>query len=100
MQGHSSEADPRFTFHGLGSEVRTPLADFFSILLGLLRSFVMINVPNQDCAASVIHERFDPIPDMGRSIDSSIFVMRHATFDTTDFLKHIGPALNRRHLSF
>jgi hypothetical protein len=38
-QGHSSEADPRFTFHAsrftiLGSEARTKLADFFSILLG------------------------------------------------------------------
>ena len=39
MQGRSSEADPRFTFHAsrftiLGSEARTMLADFFSILLG------------------------------------------------------------------
>ena len=38
MQGRSSAADPRFTFHAsrftvLGSEARTPLADFFSILL-------------------------------------------------------------------
>jgi hypothetical protein len=38
MQGRSSEADPRFTFHAsrftvLGSEARTQLADFFSILL-------------------------------------------------------------------
>jgi len=37
-QGRRSEADPRFTFHAsrftvLGSEARTPLADFFSILL-------------------------------------------------------------------
>ena len=76
------------------------LADFFSILLGLLRFFVSINVPNKDCASIVIHESFDPIPDMGRSIDSSIFVMRHATFDATDFLKHIGPTLDCRHLSF
>src|SRR5580765_8146116 len=45
--------------------------------LGLLRSFVLINVPNKDCASLVIHEGLDPIPDMGRSIDSSIFVMRH-----------------------
>ena len=71
----------------------------FSILLGLLRSFVMINVPNKDCAASVIHEGFDPISDMGRSIDSSIFVMPHATFGATDVLKHIGPTLDRRHLA-
>ena len=38
-QGRSSAADPRFTFNALrftapGSEARTPLADFFSILLG------------------------------------------------------------------
>ncbi len=37
-QGRSSAADPRFTFHASRftvpvSEVRTPLADFFSILL-------------------------------------------------------------------
>ena len=40
MQGRSSAADPRFTFHAsrftaLGSAARTPLADFFSILLDL-----------------------------------------------------------------
>ena len=81
-------------------EVRTPLADFVSILVGLLRFFVSINVPNKDRASFVIHESFDPIPDMGRSIDSSIFVMRHATFDATDFLKHIGPTLDPRHLAF
>jgi hypothetical protein len=46
----------------------------------------LINVPNKDGAASVIHEGFDPISDMGRSIDSSIFVMRHATFVATDHL--------------
>jgi len=39
QQGHSSEADPRFTFHDsrftvLLSEARTPLADFFSLLSG------------------------------------------------------------------
>ena len=62
------------------------LADFFSILRGLLRSFVVIDVPNKDCASFVIHEGFDPIPDMSRSIDSSIFVMRHAMFDAIDFL--------------
>ena len=38
-QGRRSEADPRFTFHAsrftiLGSEARTKLTDFFSILLG------------------------------------------------------------------
>jgi len=38
MQGRSSEADPRFTFHAsrftvLGSDARTPLAALFSILL-------------------------------------------------------------------
>jgi hypothetical protein len=38
MQGRSSGADPRFTFHTSRftvpeSDVRTPLADFFSILL-------------------------------------------------------------------
>jgi len=37
-QGRSSAADPRFTFHASrftvpGSEARTPLTDFFSILL-------------------------------------------------------------------
>ena len=48
---------------------------------------------------SAIHERFDPVPDLGRSIDSSIFVMRHVTFYATDFLKHIGHVLDRRHLS-
>jgi hypothetical protein len=37
-QGRSSEADPRFTFHASrftvpGSDARTMLADFFSILL-------------------------------------------------------------------
>ena len=42
MQGRSSEADPRFTFHAsrftvLGSEARTKLADFFSILLTYVR---------------------------------------------------------------
>jgi hypothetical protein len=63
---------------------------------GLLKSFVLINVSNKDCAASVIHEGLDPIPDMSRSIDSSIFVMRHAPLYTTDFLKHIGPTLHRR----
>jgi hypothetical protein len=41
-QGRSSEADPRFTFHAsrftvLVSDARTPLADFFSILLILDR---------------------------------------------------------------
>jgi hypothetical protein len=59
----------------------------------------MIDVPNKNCAALVIHEGFDPISDMSRSIDSSIFVMRHAMFDAADVLKHIGPALDRRHLS-
>jgi hypothetical protein len=44
-QSHSSEADPRFTFHAsrftiLGSEARTLLADFFCILLGGLRPSV------------------------------------------------------------
>jgi hypothetical protein len=38
----------------------------------------LINVPNKDCAYFVIREDFDPIPDMGRAIDSSIFIMRHA----------------------
>jgi len=58
----------------------------------------MINVPNKNCAAAVIHEGFNPIPHMGRAIDSCIFVMRHATFDSTDLLKYIGPTFNRRHL--
>jgi hypothetical protein len=80
--------------------VRTPLADFFSILLGLLRLLVSIHVPNKDCAASVIHEDFDPIPDMGRSIDSCIFVMGYSTLNAADFLKHIGPTLDRRDLAF
>jgi hypothetical protein len=60
----------------------------------------LIHVPNKDCAASIIHEDFDPIPDMGRSIDSSIFVMPNATFYATDFLKHICPTLDRRDLAF
>jgi hypothetical protein len=60
----------------------------------------VIDVSNKDCATSVIHEGFDPISDMGRSIDSSIFVMRHAMFDATHVLKHIGPTLDRRHLSW
>ena len=39
-QGRSSVADPRFTFHAsrftaAGSETRTPLVDFFSILLDI-----------------------------------------------------------------
>ncbi|MEK7783905.1 MAG: hypothetical protein AAB658_00590 [Chloroflexota bacterium] len=67
--------------------------------IDLLRSFIPIDVPNKDCAAFVVDEDFDSIPDMGRSIDSSIFVMRHTTFDTADFLKHIGPALHRRYLA-
>ena len=67
-------------------------------ILGL-RQFVLINVPNEDGAAFAIQERFNPIPDMGRSIDSSIFVMRHATLYTTGFLNHIGPTLDGRHLS-
>jgi hypothetical protein len=67
--------------------------------LDLPHSFILINVPNKDRAAFVVYEDFDPIPDMGRSIDSSIFVMPHAAFDTTDFLKHIGPALHRRYLA-
>jgi len=41
-QGRSSAANPRFTFLASrftvpGSEARTPLADFFSILLGFSR---------------------------------------------------------------
>jgi len=48
-QGRSSAADPRFTFHASrftlpGSEARTPLADFFSILLAcgvpILRTYL------------------------------------------------------------
>jgi hypothetical protein len=40
QQGRSSEADPRFTFHAsrftvFGGDARTPLADFFSILLSV-----------------------------------------------------------------
>jgi hypothetical protein len=43
MQGRSSSADPRFTFHASRftlplSEARTKLADFFSILLNQLIS--------------------------------------------------------------
>jgi len=60
---------------------------------------VVINVPNKDGAAFAIDEHFDPIPDMGRAIDSSIFIMGHATLEATDFLNHIGPALDSRHLS-
>jgi hypothetical protein len=65
-----------------------------------LRSFVFVNVSDKDCPISVIHEDFDSVPDMSRSIDSSIFVMRHATLTATDFLKHIGSTLDRRHLTF
>ena len=60
---------------------------------------MVINVPNKDSAAFAIDEHFDPIPDMGRAIDSSIFIMGHATLEATDFLNHIGPALDSRHLS-
>ena len=40
QQGRSSAAEPRFTFHvspftALESDARTPLVDFFSILLGV-----------------------------------------------------------------
>jgi len=59
----------------------------------------MINAPNKDRTAVVIHEHFDPIPDMSGSIDSSIFVMCHATFDAIDFLNHLCPTLDRRHLA-
>jgi hypothetical protein len=38
----------------------------------------VINVPNKDGAAFAIDEHFDPIPDMGWAIDSSIFIMGHA----------------------
>jgi len=65
----------------------------------LPHSFVLINVPNKDGAAFVIYKGFNPISDMGRSIDSGIFVMRHAVFDATEFLKHISPTLHRRHLA-
>jgi len=41
----------------------------------LPHSFVLINVPNKDGAAFVIYKGFNPISDMGRSIDSGIFVM-------------------------
>jgi len=67
--------------------------------LDLPHSFILIDVPNTDCAASVIYEDFNSIPDMGRSVDSSIFVMCHTTIDTTDFLKHIGPTLHGRYLA-
>jgi hypothetical protein len=39
----------------------------------------VINVSNKDGAVLAIDEHFDPIPDMGRAIDSSIFIMGHAT---------------------
>jgi hypothetical protein len=68
--------------------------------LDLRSSFIVIPVSNEDRTASLIHERFDPIPDMGRSIDARILVMRQATVDTTNFPNKISPALNRRHLSF
>jgi hypothetical protein len=53
----------------------------------------------QDGAAFAIDEHFDPIPDMGWAVDSSIFIMGHATLEATDFLNHIGSALDSRHLS-
>jgi hypothetical protein len=77
------------------SDARTPLANVFGILLGLPRSFRLDRYSEKDCAASAIHEDFDPISNMSRSIDSSIFVMRRAIFDTTDFLKHIRSTLDR-----
>ena len=44
QQGRSPAADPRFAFHAsrftlLWNDARTPLADFFSILLGLKYNF-------------------------------------------------------------
>ena len=44
-QGRSSAADPRFTFHASrltvpGSDARTLLADFFSILLKLVERLI------------------------------------------------------------
>src|SRR5207244_9940417 len=45
--------------------------------LGLLRSFVLINVPNKDCASLVIYEGFDPSPELRRPIASSFYVMTH-----------------------
>jgi hypothetical protein len=59
----------------------------------------VINVPNKHGAAFAIDEYFDPIPDMGWAIDSSIFIMGHTMLLATDFLNHIGPALDSRHLS-
>ena len=45
MQGRSSETDPRFTLHASrftvpGTEARTPLAGFFSILLSIVGLFL------------------------------------------------------------
>lgn len=59
----------------------------------------MINIPNKDGATFAIDEHFNPIPDMGWAIDSGIFIMGHTTLVATDFLNHIGPALDSRHLS-
>ena len=69
------------------------------IRIDLPHSFGSINVPNKNGAPSAIHEDFYSIPNMDRSIDSSIFVMRYAMFGATDVLKHIGPTLDRRHLA-
>lgn len=68
--------------------------------LGLPQSFVVINILNKDSAAFAIDGHFDPIPDMGWAIDSSIFIMCHATLYATDVLNHICPALDGRHLSY
>ncbi len=71
-----------------------------SSLIACETSLILIDVPDKDSAASVVHEGFDPVPDMGRSIDSSIFVMCHPTFDATGILQHIGPTLDCRHLPY
>jgi|GWRWMinimDraft_5_1066013.scaffolds.fasta_scaffold234070_2 hypothetical protein len=47
----------------------------------------------------MIHKGFNLIPDVSRSIDSSIFVMLHASLVATDVLNHIGAALYRCHLA-
>jgi hypothetical protein len=61
---------------------------------------VVINVQNKNGAAFAIDEHFDPIPDMGWAIDSSIFIVCHATLYATDVLYYIGPALDGHYVSY
>src|SRR5437773_6653749 len=68
MQGRSSEAYPRFTFHTsrftvFGSEARTPLADFFSNLL----RYPVRRISGRSSRSAVINrgERTVGVPALG-----------------------------------